>query len=326
MKAMTMKKPKQKSMQTARRAQTIFYICVIAIPLLNFVVLQFYQNYLYAFIFSIQKYDYTKGDYVFTSDVFYNFRNFFQTISGDPRWKAAFGVSIKSYLIGWVTSTPISLLIPFYIYRKFWGTKLFKFILMMPSMIASVVWTSVFLTFSETALVELLGLQFGPFSNPDTQFAAMTIRGLWTGMAGSMLVYTGTLSGISDSVLDAGKIDGLTPAGELIYLAIPRLWPIFSVGIFTGISGIFTGYGNVLELFGYDAGPKVATVGYLMFTVVLNGGTVDSYGFNAAGSLVLTFGLLPMVFLLKSIVERFGPTEEERQPIEWFWNKWRKNS
>lgn len=308
-----------------RRADTIFYIAIIAVPLINFFFLQFYQSYLFTFIFSVQKYDYSMARYAFTSDVFYNFRNFFNTLSSDPRWGAAFGVTFKGYLIGWLTNTPIGLIVPYYIFKKFAGYKVFKFILMMPSMISSMVWTMVFLKFAESGFVEMFGLQIGPFSNPDTQFAAMTIRGIWTSAASSMLLYTGILSGISDSVLDAARVDGAGPFREFIHICIPRLWPVWSIGIFTGFGTLFTGYSSVLELFGYDAGPQVATVGYLMFTSVMRGGNFDSYGFNAAGSIILTFSVLPVVLIGKAVVERVGPSEDERKPIKFFFPKRRKS-
>lgn len=305
----------------ARRIETLFYISVVAIPVINFIVLQFYVNYIDVFLFSIKKYDYSTATYRFTSDVFYNFRNFFHEITTDPRWKSALWVTFKGYLVGWIVDIPISIVIPYFICKKYFGSKFFKFILMMPQMISSMVWTLIYLNFTENALVVLFNWEMGPISNPSTRWITMQIKSTWIGVAGSMLMYTGIFSGVSDAVIDAGKIDGLKPFGELWHVYMPTLYPIFSVGVVGGIAGLFAGYAGTLELFGYDASQEVAGVGYLLFIRIMKGGGVDSYGFNAAGSIFFTLVVLPVAMFVKWLLGRVGPTEDTREPIKFPWRR-----
>ena len=286
----------------------IFYIAIVAIPLLNFIVLKFYVSYIDVFTFVFKKYDVTTGTYQFTSDVFYNFRNFFNLLSKEPAWKDALWVTFKNYIVGWLT-TPISMLIPFYVAKKYPGGKVFKFILMMPGMIASMVWSLIYINFCDRALVSLFDLTEGLISNPKTQWAATWFKGFWLGNATSLLLYSGIFSGVSESLVDAGKVDGLGPIGEFFYIYMPALYPTWSVGIYTGLAGLFSNYAGVFEMYGYEAGKPVATVGYLLFVQVMRGGT-DGIGINCAGSIFFTLACFPIVLGGKKLMEKIGPSED----------------
>lgn len=116
---------------------------------------------------------------------------------------------------------------PYYIWKKMPANRFFQTMLMMPGMISGMVWTVIYKYFMDRAIPELLNLPFGPMSAPATQFITAVIYCYWLAVAGNMLIYTGTMSGISNELLDAGKVDGLRSIGEFwhivswLFLAVP---------------------------------------------------------------------------------------------------------
>ncbi len=306
-----------------RRKDTLFYLSIVTIPFINFIVFQVYQNYIDVFLFAVKSFNPTTGEYAFTRDLFVNFKNFFYEIANDPSWEAAIKVSLKGYVLSWLVGTPLSLFVPLYIVKKCLGTKFFKFVLMLPSMISSMVWVLVYTNFVEGPLVELLSLEIGPLSNKETQWTTIWIQGLITGFGGSMLMYVGIYSGVSDNVLEAAKIDGMGVLREFWHLYFPVLYPIWVVGAATGLMGLFGGQGPI-EYFGYSANEEVRTIGYILFCKVMASSSPSDVPLNTAGTLVFTFTILPIVLILKWVLTRYGPSEDSRQPIQWFWLKWRK--
>lgn len=316
---------KKKQINSRRLKETGFYISVIAIPLINFLFLEFYQNYISVFLYAAKDYDYDAGKFFYASDILINFKRFFSELAEEVAWKQAFFVSFKGYALSWLVNTPLTLFIPYYIVKKHPGSKAFKFILMLPSMVATMVWTMIYTNFVENALVDMFHLSMGPLSNKDTQWGAIWTQHLITGMGSSMLLFTGIYGGVSDSTIDAGKIDGCGVFRELWHIYFPVLYPIWAVNAAVGLNSLFSGVGPI-EYFGYSANENVRTIGYLLFSKVMNSSEPIDRVISCAGSIVFTLGILPLVSLFKWLLTRFGPSEDAREPIKWFWQKERKGA
>lgn len=128
-----------------------------------------------------------------------------------------------------------------------------------------------------------------------------------------MLLYTGIYSGVPEGTIEAGLIDGLGDLGLMIHVYFPKLYPVWSVSIFTGISGIFTS--NITtDWFGTVNKPEISTIGSILFNKVMSGSgdSFANYSFNAAANLMFTCVVLPITLGGKYIVEHIGPTEDER--------------
>lgn len=313
-------KPK-KNMRRARRAETAFYVSIVALPFFNYVLLNFIPGYFYIFVFATQKYQYEAAKYVFQRDIFYNFRWFLDEFFNTPGFAKGIANSFLLYGIGWLTM-PISLFVSYYITKKMPGAKVFKVILMMPGMISGMVWVLLYKYFVERAMPLMFGWPMGLLSNVSTQLAALIAYGLWLGLAGNMLLYTGILSGVSDAQTDAGKVDGLGVVGEFWHISMPTLYPVWMVGVIGGIAGFFSSSPGTFEFFGFYADKSLYTIGYLMFTRVMSSGSgVANYGFNAAGSILFSLVVMPITLTGKWALERYGPSEETREPIRWFWKR-----
>ena len=313
---------KIKKRSSARKKEMWFYIAIVGVPFFLYLLLQVFPGYLYIFIFSIQKYDQTTGKYIFQSDVFYNFRCFFDELLKTTTWSQAAKNSLIQYGLGWLMM-PLSLFVSFFIARKMPGSNFFKAILMMPGMLSGMIWVLLYKNFMDRALVELFDLPYGPLSNIDQQFGALLVYSLWLGVAGNMLLYTGVLSGTSPELIEAGRSDGLGTLGEFWHIALPQLYPVWIVGVIGGIAGFFNSSPSTFEFYGLHANANTHTIGYLMFCKVMGNSDTSGYAFNAAGSIIFSLVVMPVTLFGKWALERYGPSEDSRKPIRWFWKRGR---
>jgi len=308
----TYRKKKSKTLHDARRIETLFYISIIAVPLFNFIVLQFYQNYIDVFIFSFKSFNFETSTFGINKDIFFNYRMVIQEVFNEPMWGYAFRNGIITSVVG-LLAFPIDLIIPLYITKKYFGYRVIKFILILPGMISSMVWTLCFTFFVDRALPMLFGWQFGPLSDPSKRLMTLIIKSIWLGLGGGVIMYTGLFSGIDQGIIDAGQIDGLSFFGEWFHIYMPLTYSIWSLSFMTFFVGFFKGGESLVEFFGYTAGKEVITPGYLLFQRVM-AGTGDmyaDYGFNCAGSIIFTFITLPITLLCKWALEKYGPSEDE---------------
>ena len=304
-----------------------FYVSVVALPFLNFIFLVFIQRYVYTILFSFQTYDLDSASFVFQKDIFYNYRVFLSEFLREPGWIAAIKNSLMLYGLSWLF-TPLGFIVPYYIFKKFPGSKFYKFMLVFPSMISSMVWVLIYKLLVDRMLPFALGWPMGLLSNIDTQMFALIVYGQWLGVGGSMLLFTGIMSGIDNSLFDAGKIDGMGMGREIWHICLPALYPVWSVGVIGGFVGIFNGSPSTFEFFGENADSNVTTVGYLMFTRVMYGESQNDLAFNAAGATMFMLVLLPPTLILKWALEHYGPSEDPQESLKeylmkYFGRKWK---
>ena len=309
----------RKRISRARIGEAVFYGSIVVVPFFLFLLLTVFPGYFYIFIFAIQKYDPYSASYVFQSDLLYNFRAFFTELASNPSWKQVTINSFIVYGISWL-NMPMQLFTSFYISKKMPGTKLYKVILMLPGMLPGMIWVLIYKNFTEFALVDLFNLPYGPLSNVDQQFSALLIYGIWLAWGGGMLLYSGVLSGVSPELVDAGRSDGLNLLGEFWYIALPQLYPVWIVDVIAGVAGFFSASPGTFEFFGLNAGANVSTIGYCLFSRVMNGGP-KNYGFDAAASICFSLIVMPITLFVKWVLERYGPSEDAREPIRWFWQR-----
>ncbi len=320
------KRRAQSGLRRARTTETIFYVCVIAIPLINFVFLQFYQSYVDVFIYSIKTFDFETSTFgVHWDNLFFNFENFFKAIFNQPLWGAAFRNAALSSIIGWA-AFPINMIVPLYIAKKYFGHKVIKFLLLLPGMLPGMVSTLIEKLLLDRAFPTLFGWDLGLLANTETRFWTLRILGIWSGVSSGVILYTGLFSAIDQSLIEAGKMDGLTFAGEWFHIYMPLTYPVWSLSFVTFFNGLFGAGTGLIEWFGYTAGPEVVEPGYILFSKVMNssGDIYADYGFNCAGAIIFTFVVLPITMVLKYLFEKYGPSEDDRSSIKLKKNKWKE--
>lgn len=284
----------------ARRKDMWFCISILFLPVVNFFLFNI-GNYVNMLVLA-----FTPTTEVAGAGVFSNFVSFIEKFFGDPLLDVAIRNSTFFYVIGWVI-TPLPLLTSYYIFRKLPGTKYFQFMLMLPGMVAGMVWILIYKYFMDLVLPDLMGWEMGLLTNADTKFLSLVIYSLWFCLGGSLLIYTGTMGSVSTSVLEAGRLDGMNKMREFWHILLPAIYPVFVINTVGGLIGFFTNSANVFEFYGLSAPSNTTTIGYIMFQSVK--GVNPDYGFNSAGSLLFTFVVAPIALITKRLMEKLGPSD-----------------
>ena len=116
------------------------------------------------------------------------------------------------------------------------------------------------------------------------------------------------MSGISESIAEAAKLDGITPLKELVLIDIPMIFPTISVFVVSSIAQAFMNQMNVFNMYGQGAADiNIYTIGYYLYTNIL-GALSGDYPYYSAFGLVLTFITIPVAFLTKFVLDKFGPS------------------
>ena len=80
-----------------------------------------------------------------------------------------------------------------------------------------------------------------------------------------MLMYSGAMSGVSDSVIEAAKLDGITPIREFFYIIVPLIYPTLVTFLVVEVAGIFTNQMNLYNFYGLKAEYSLYTFGYFLY-------------------------------------------------------------
>lgn len=130
---------------------------------------------------------------------------------------------------------------------------------------------------------------------------------IWIGFGTQVLVYSGTMSGISESVIESARLDGVTPVKELFLIVIPMVWPTTITFLLSAVAGIFTNQMHLFSFFGANAEPALQTFGYLLYSRVQQGGMAD-YPYLSALGLLMTCVAAPLTLLIRHGLEKYGPS------------------
>lgn len=204
-----------------------------------------------------------------------------------------------------------------YIYKKQFGSRAFKVLLFMPSIVSAIVMTRVFSMFVDRAYPDFLRLTFGVeaplglLANKDTRWATLIFYSLWSGFGSSILLYVGAMSSISESLSEAAKLDGCNMLQESIFITIPLIYQTILVYITTGIAAIFVNQLNLYSFYQHTASASVSTMGYWIYIQTLSaGGQTQNYAYLSAVGLLLSCITVPTTLIIKWFLNKVGPKTE----------------
>ena len=129
----------------------------------------------------------------------------------------------------------------------------------------------------------------------------------------NVLLFSGSMSGINESVVESCKIDGANIAQEFIHITVPLIFPTLQQFIILGIGAIFTDQMNLFTFYTSSAG-ELSTIGYFLFVqaqdsdVISNSVTKLNYSELSAYGLIITAVLYPLTLLVRKLLEKLGPS------------------
>lgn len=305
----------KKTILNEKKKDLIFYVLMMIFPIVQFVVFYIGVNFNsillafkdYTYIVETDRFQYTFAGLGQFKDVIFD-------LSSDPRLKAAVPNAIKLYFIGLVISSPLSLFFSYYIYKKKFISSFFRIVLFLPSIISPIVMAVMFNNFAEEALPAYLSQWFGIncpslLLDTTTRFPTLVFYSIWVGFGTSTLLYSGAMSSIDGEITEAAQLDGCTGVKEFIYIVFPLIYTTWSTFFYTGLVGIFTSQLHLHSFFGNGAATPDFTIGYYMY-VRTQSGTLQDYPFLAAMGLMMTILVIPVVFFVKWLLRKLGPSAE----------------
>ena len=116
------------------------------------------------------------------------------------------------------------------------------------------------------------------------------------------------MNGIPPEMIEAGKMDGVTPLREFINLVLPSIYGTFSTLIIVAVAGVFTNQLNLYSFFGKGAQPQNSTIGYYLYNQTQSA-SLAGYPRLAAMGIIFTLIVAPVTLLVRYVVNKFDPTE-----------------
>ena len=125
-------------------------------------------------------------------------------------FKNSFILLVFTMLIG----TTLALIFSFYIYKKYLFSGLFKTVLFMPQIISGLIFATIFrylVTDGYIFLMQKISGEkvLGLLDNVDTRFAILVFFNIWISFGVNVLLYSGAMSGINESIVESARLDGV---------------------------------------------------------------------------------------------------------------------
>ena len=298
-------------MQTQKRKDMVFYVVMMALPLLQFFIMWFSTN-INHILLAFKEYD-SDMNYTWTLN---NFKTVFDNFAHNQELQLSLRNSALFYVIIELISLPTSLFIAFYFYKKWTHAVKLRLILCIPAMISSVVTITCFYYLMDRGyplLVKLLtGKEvLGLLVNHETSMPMILAYNIFYSLSSSYLFYSSAMSDVDDGISDAAKIDGANTMQEFTKITLPMIWPLLSTFIVAGAAGILIGdYG--MYAFAQTGGNSLPTMGYYFTLYVTQDGAERRFPYFSALGLVLTAMTCIIVFSLRRWLRKYDPFEEKK--------------
>ena len=307
-----------KKFKTRKQRRLIFYILMFALPLLQFAIFYLYVNF-NSFIIAFQ--ERTKDfEIVATGDNFAEaFKYFFSAKGGKMLWN-----STQLLLCQIFIATPLGLLFSYYIAKEKTGAGFFRVMLYLPQVLSVVVLAALFKVIVNEVYPMIATEWFHaknpiPLLSPTTsvtvKFYTALVFTLWFSFGANVLIYTGAMSGIDQSIVESASLDGVTTLQEFWYIYVPIIFPTITTFLLTSIAGIFNNQMSLHFFFGNDGDVPVFAYYFFRMAAKNTYASQDIYadsgymtlGELAALGLIATAILVPITLLVKKMLEKYGP-------------------
>lgn len=290
-----------------RRRQLLFFVLIVALPLLQFCVFYIGVN-VNSIVMAFQRYDVLDASFSWVS--WANFRQIFVNFGEKSYMWMAVKNSLLFFLVT-LSTMFVATLFSFYIYKKRWLSGVFRVALFVPHIVASITFVVIFKYFTENAypnfILWLTGNRpHGLISDPATAKATIMFFCVFMGFGTQTLMFTSAMSEISESITEAAQLDGITPFKEYLYIAMPMIYPTLVTFLVVNVVGIFTNQMSLFGFFGTDADYSLYTIGYMLYSGIKKA-TMSEYPYLAALGLFFTVISVPFTLLVKKALNKLDP-------------------
>lgn len=312
----------KKTVYTRTKRRLTFYVLMFALPLLQFAVFYLYVNF-NSFIIAFQNKT-AKADgigYVITSAGFSHFKKAFEFFFSPTCGKMILN-SLQLYGCQLLIVTPLALIFSYYIAKQKFGSKFFRIVLYLPSVVSVVVLGILFqyivddvypMLMKKIANKEVTGLLVAG-SSYNAKFYTALVYTLLVSFGANVMLYTGSMSGIDTSITESAALDGANDVQEFLHIYVPMIFPTLMTFIITGMAAIFSEQMNLYTFFRNNG--DVDVFGYYFYRITsLNmsnsaGGKMLTLNELSALGLIATFILVPVTLIVRKLLIKFGPSAD----------------
>ncbi len=313
----------EKRINYRKRRRNLFFAALVALPVLQFCICYIYVN-INSFILAFQEYKVDDG-YIITFAGLDNFDKAL-TILTDSAGLARFGNSLQLFFWTTCVGLTLALLFSYYIYKKYPMGELFRVVLFLPKIMSGVIFCMLYQFLTNGVLNEIRQSWFemepimgGLLKDQDAALPAVLFFTVWVGFGVNVLMFSGSMSGIDESIVESAQLDGANAVQEFIFITVPMIWPTFVSFLTINFAGIFTDQMHLHTFYGTTTGVEnLETFGYYLY-VNSTRADVNEYT-NSAGKLIpslpilaavglcMTAVMLPATILLRKGLRKFGPS------------------
>lgn len=291
--------------------ETGFICSVLAFPLAMFAIFYLFVN-VSSFTMAFQTVDanFNWG--------FAGLQNFKDVIAKITQNGGLLGTAFKNnlliFVVTFVIGFPLNMLFSYYLFKGYFAHQVIRFIVMLPSILSGMVMSLLFLKFVETSFPEMMNtffsVEIGNLLEGDTAVGTIIFYMLWTGFTSSLILYPNAMNAIDDGIIESAQLDGVNTLQELWYIIMPLIYPTITTFFVTGVAALFTNGGPLFAFYYNDAPAEVWTMGYYLYVQTVFGEGVTAYPFMSALGMMLTLITVPLVMLVKNIMEKCDPAND----------------
>lgn len=302
-----------------KRSRAIFYIAIMAIPVIQFVIFYVVVNF-NSIILAFQKY--TPREETFGYDLnFVGFENIKWALERlDKSFfmvKNSLIMSLFSFVVGFV----LAIMFSFYIYKKKFASGFYRVMLFMPQIVSGMIFAVLYKYMVTDVYCEIVRVLFnveaqGLLDNAATQFGTVLFFNIWISFGVNVLMYSGSMSTIDTSIVESAQLDGVNVVQEFIHITLALIYPTIVSFVIIYLTGVFTNQFGLYDMFGTDA-KGLDTLGYYIFKMAKSSSLIKddlpsgmpTYGELSALGLVLSAIIVPLILITRKLMLKFGPSD-----------------
>ncbi len=209
---------------------------------------------------------------------------------------------------------PVNVISAYVVFKKVPFSDAIKVLLFLPNLIPSMV----FVISAKALIMKGLPIIFEGADLLNTaktsSFWTILVFGLWMSFAGGMVVYLSAMSGVPKEILEYGQLEPMSSYTELVKVIVPLIYPTIVTYVVVGVANFFIAQGYYFSFFGGSIFAKLYdNLGYYFFVqVAANDEFIGKtrFGFAAAGGILFTIVVAPVTFMVKHLMEKYGPSED----------------
>lgn len=295
----------------------LFCTVLLIVPTIHYLITFFYVNGSSIFM-AFQQTDYITGqvEWVGFENFETLFKTFFKTADGSAPFYVAVLNSLEYWALGTFVGLPLGFFFGYFFFKRIPGYGLIRAACLIPSLIPGIVLPLLygFMLDSNIGIVNTilkdLGLRSlipvnGWLGTPSLAQPMLLLYSLWSGFCGNLVLISSNLNRAPSEIFESAMLDGCPVFKEFIYIALPLVWPLFTLLFVGNFQGIFTNY--MLPYLLTEGGPlgHTMTIGYYVFSTVQEGAN----GSAAAGILSSCIGI-PLVLFFRWLFFKLVPRVE----------------